>query len=89
MRPFDLFERVRTNTTSSLFLLPIEEVVERSSSMDLIKQHWADVVGAKLPRSLCYVIYDKSAELAFLGLIQYIYYNGCIPEFQIVFYFHK
>lgn len=71
MRDFDLFERVKNNDTSSLFLIPIEQVIEKKSSMALIEQNWADLVGAKLPRSLCYVIFDKSAKFAFTGSTQY------------------
>lgn len=71
MRPFDLFARVRAKTANTLVLIPVEEIIERTTSMNLIKAHWTETVGTKLPKgSVCYVIYDKNAKLYFTGLKQ-------------------
>ena len=70
MQPFDLFERVRQNDVSSLVLIPIEQVCQRKSTIDLIQQNWANVVRTRLPKCLLYVIYDRTARIPFKGSIK-------------------
>ena len=69
MREFDLFDRVESKTTSTLVLIPIDQLM-LESSFDAVKAHWHRCIGCKFPKCISYAIYDKADKISFLGETQ-------------------
>ena len=70
MKPFDLFERVRDKTASKLVLIPLKELLAFNSYDKYVRSHWNQAVGTKTPDVICYVIFDTTKKITFLGLFQ-------------------
>ena len=82
MKPFDLFERVASNNdVSSLVLIPIDQMLH-TKSIRAVQQSWVANVKSKLPKTLCYAIFDKSASVPFTGLKQNNFYLNNTVNFR-------